>query len=177
MAGVCLGMVVGISVVHPIRDWKQWVIDGTTHVLPDLLPVFSLLWLTTHFPSHPTADVMMAAGVICVVVGMSARIYGTGERRLFAYRLLDGMVSGHHVDRDRRRVDQRFMGNRRISGAALSDSLVGRPPRCHQGCLTGRATACSPPPSRAILAEIPLMAALALAILFIPQLKGLLPIF
>jgi len=32
-------------------------------------------------------------------------------------------------------------------------------------------------PSRAILAEIPLMAALALAILFIPQLKGLLPIF
>ena len=35
-----------------------------------------------------------------------------------------------------------FMGNRRISGAALSDSLVGRPPRCHQGCLAGRATAC-----------------------------------
>ena len=109
MAGVCLGMVVGISVVHPIRDWKQWVIDGTTHVLPYLFLVFSLLWLTTYFPSHPTADVMMAAGVICVVVGMSANLW-TGERRLFAYRLLDGMVSGHYVDRDRRRVDQRVHG-------------------------------------------------------------------
>jgi hypothetical protein len=176
MAGVCLGMVVGISVVHPIRDWKQWVIDGTTHVLPYLLLVFSLLWLTTHFPSHPTADVMMAAGVICVVVGMSARIYGQVSGAYLLTVSWMGWCPGTMLI---------VIGVALTTGLWVIVVLAGLLCLIHSLVVPHAVTKAVLPeerphvisPSRAILAEIPLMAALALAILFIPQLKGLLPIF
>jgi len=176
MAGVCLGMVVGISVVHPIRDWKQWVIDGTTHVLPYLFLVFSLLWLTTHFPSHPTADVMMAAGVICVVVGMSARIYGQVSGAYLLTVSWIGWCPGTMLI---------VIGVALTTGLWVIVVLAGLLCLIHSLVVPHAVTKAVLPeerphvisPSRAILAEIPLMAALALAILFIPQLKGLLPIF
>jgi membrane-associated phospholipid phosphatase len=175
MAGVCLGMAVGISVVHPIRDWKQWILDGTTYLLPYLLLVFSLLWLITHSPSHPTSEVMMAAGVACVGLGIIVRIYG----QVSCASLLTSWTGWN-------------LGTMLIViGVALTTGLwvivilAGLLCLIHSLVVPHAVTKVVLPNerphvismSRVILAEIPLMAALALAILFIPQFKGLLPIF
>lgn len=177
MAGVCLGTVIGISAVHPIRDWKPSIVEGMTHRLPYLLLTFSLLWLVTHIPTRVTANLMMIAGGLCLILGTGLRIFG---------HLSDGHISD---------VSSRSMGDSAnmllIVGLALTTGLwlvvalavllcliqwLTDMKECPQASFQDK-----PPHYRtrgqAIMAEISLLTGLALAVFSLHLLKGWIPVF
>lgn len=172
MGGVVLGIMIGISAVHPIRDWKQSVVEGTTHLLPYLLVAFSLLWLITHMPSRTMAGLMMIAGGLCLLLGVTLRIV----------RLVSPVPPFTRRDTATMLL---ILGTALTTGLWLVVGLAGF--LCFIQWMTTvtdqpQASFQDQPPrystrGQAVISEIPLLAGLALAVFSIHHLKGWIPIF
>lgn len=172
MGGVVLGIMIGISAVHPIRDGKQSVVDGTRHLLPYLLVAFSLLWLITHMPSRTSAGLMMIAGGLCLLLGIGLRI----ARRVSPAPLSTIWDTSTML---------LILGTALTTGLWLIVGLAGllcfiqwmtnMTDRSHASFLGQPPRYCTR--GQALISEIPLLAGLALAVFSIHHLKGWIPIF
>jgi undecaprenyl-diphosphatase len=176
IAGICLGTIVGMSVAYPIREWKRSMLDMTTHFLPSLILVFSLLWLATHLPQASVAGVMMGVGVVLIVTGMAMRIFrgmcrpsGINTVAMAALAQANTLI---------------MVGVSLTTVLWLVPLLAGmlgfiqwllRTEVSTSSFLSEEASPCSSS-YRAVFAEMPLMVGLAFAVFIIQHLKGLLPI-
>ena len=176
IAGICLGTLVGMSVAYPIREWKRYMLDMTTHFLPSLILVFSLLWLATHLPQPSVAGVMMVVGVVLIATGVAMRIF-RGMCRPFG---MNTMMMAALAQANTLIV----IGVALTTGLWLVPLLAGmlgliqwllRPEVGTSSCLSEERSACYSG-YRVIFAEMPLMVGLAFAVFIIQHLKGLLPI-
>ena len=176
IAGICLGTIVGIGVAYPIREWKRSILDLTTHLLPSLILVFSLLWLATHVPQPPLAGAMMVVGVVLIVIGVALRI-----------------VKGRYTPPGVKTMVPTALSQANtliVIGVALTTGLwlvtvvagmfgliqwLLRSEVGTSSILSEERSACYSG-YRAVYAEMPLMVGLAFAVFIIQHLKGLLPI-
>jgi undecaprenyl-diphosphatase len=176
IAGICLGTIVGMTVAYPPREWKRSILNVTTRLLEWLIPVFSLLWLATHHSHSSVAGVMMILGVVVIGIGVAMRIFRSmcqlpemntivmaafAQANMFIVMgvalttglwlvpLLTGMLG---------LIQWLLRSEVGVSSFVLKERFS-----CYSGC-------------RAVCAEMPLMAGLALAVSIIQHLKGLLPI-
>lgn len=176
IAGMCLGAIVGLCVAYPIREWKQSMLDMTTHFLPSLALVFSLLWLATHLPQPSMAGVMMIVGVVLIVTGVAERIVrsrrppsGMNTMVMAALAQANMLI---------------------VIGVALTTGLWLVPllavmlgfirwllrSEVSTSFFLSENTSPRYSSYRVVLAEVPLMVGLAFAVFIIQHLKGLLPI-
>jgi undecaprenyl-diphosphatase len=174
IAGICLGTLVGISVATPIREWKQSMGDMMAQLLPCLVLIFSLLWIMTHLPQPLTANFMMAGGGIVMATGVGMRMYRQIRRSSVLIPVAPGLMLANALI---------VIGLALTTGVWLVAALAGM--LCLIQWLVQseggarysrleRATPCSV--GHQIVVEIPLMAALLLAVLTIQQIQGLLPL-
>ena len=176
IAGICLGTIVGISVAYPMREWKRSMLDLTTHFLPSLILVFSLLWLVTHSPQPSVAGVMMAVGVVLIATGVAIRIframrppYGMSTTLMAVLPQAKTLI---------------VIGVSLTTGLGLVSLLAGMlavtqwmlQPEIGTSSFLSEETSFCDAGYRAVFAEMPLMLGLALAVFIIQSLKGLLPI-
>ena len=176
IAGICLGTIVGLSVAYPIREWKRSMLDMTTHFLPSLILVFSLLWLATHLPQQSVSGAMMVVGVVVIVTGVAIRIFrvlcrpsGMNTMAMTALAQANALI---------------VIGVALTTGLWLVTVLAGMFGliqwllRSEVGASSFLFEERSPCYSgyRALCAEMPLVVGLALAVFIIQHLKGLLPI-
>lgn len=176
IAGMCFGTIVGMCVAYPIREWKQSILDMTTHFLPSLTLVFSVLWLATHLPQPSMAGVMVVVGVVLIVIGVAVRIV----RNMCPPSGMNTMVMAGLAQANALIV----VGVALTTGLWLVPLLAAmlgfirwllRSEVSTSFFLSGDT---SPRDSsyRVVLAEVPLMVGLAFAVFIIQHLKGLLPI-
>jgi len=174
IAGICLGTIVGMSAVYPIREWKQCLLAMTARFLPYLILVFSLLWLSTRLPGHSMTDPMIVAGIAVLAIGVAMRIFRVICRAC-------AMNAAGTVTQANRII---------VIGVALTTGLwlitvVAGMLGVIQWLLYPEARTPSaglekepsfPPTHWMVLAELSVMIGLTLAVVTIQHLKGLLPI-
>jgi membrane-associated phospholipid phosphatase len=174
MAGICLGALVGMSCVYPIREWKRVMSELMVQLLPYLILIFSLLWLMTHVQRQSAVDTMMVGGGIAMATGTGLRM-SRRIRRTAHIIPLTGFVLGNVFI---------VIGLALTTSSWLVTALVVMQCVIHWvayqehgtmasaiGQERGRSNGC-----QAVLVEIPLVVALSLAVLIIQNLKGLLPL-
>lgn len=172
LAGICLGTIAGMSVLRPIREWNRLLLETTAQFLPYLALVFSLLWLSTHSPPQAIANPMMVVGIMVITIGVAMRIC-----RAFRWILSMKTPVAATIAQANRII---------VIGAALTTGLwlvtaVAGMLGVIQWFLYPEAQASSPVFDKAsaalprywtVLAEVSLMAAIALAVVIIQLLKG-----
>lgn len=176
IAGICLGTIVGMSVIYPIREWKRCLLAMTVRFLPYLILVFSLLWLSTHLPHQSMADPMMVAGITIMVIGVAMRIFRV-MCRVFAMKVAVTVASAQA-----NRII--VIGVALTTGLWLITAVVGMLvviqwlfyPEADTSSAVLEKESPSPLTHWIILAELSLMTGLTLAVMTIQHLKGLLPI-
>jgi undecaprenyl-diphosphatase len=174
IAGICLGTIVGMSVVYPIREWKRCLLAMTARFLPYLILVFSLLWLSTHLPHHSMTDPMMVAGIAVLAIGVAMRIF-RALGRAFAMNAVVAVAQANRII---------VIGVALTTGLWLITVVVGMlsviqwllyPEACPPSAVLEKESP-FPPTRWTVLAELSIIMGLTLAVVTIQHLKGLLPI-
>ncbi len=181
MAGVSLGLLAGCVITRPLRAWRHSLLLALTMGTPFLVTAFTFIWIAV-YPSfdEPMTFVMLIMGMITLGLGITVRLY-------------------HRLDARRRNPPKLFLGlpgaNVLIgSGLALTTGsrlvtimavfvgvgywLMYR----HVDVEDQPQSVISLPASRwavnyqAALTEVPFAIMLPFGVLFIQQIKGLLPL-
>lgn len=75
LAGVFLGVTVGMVASRPIRGWRESLGQAVAALAPYAVAVTALLWIACHAAPQGVGNVaFMAAGVVCIVAGLGSRL-------------------------------------------------------------------------------------------------------
>ena len=75
LAGVCLGVTVGMVASRPIREWRDSFRQAVISLTPYMVAVTALLWVACHgAPEGWDALALMVAGAMCLVIGLGTSL-------------------------------------------------------------------------------------------------------
>ncbi len=75
LAGVILGVTVGMTVSRPIREWRESLGHAVVSLTPYAVAATALLWIACHVaPNDWSNEAFMAGGAVCLVAGLGVRL-------------------------------------------------------------------------------------------------------
>ncbi len=82
MAGVVLGVAVGMVASSPLREWRHSLKQAVVSVTPYAVAGTALLWVACHgAPEGWDAMALMVAGVLCLAIGLGAGLLMSRQGR------------------------------------------------------------------------------------------------
>lgn len=175
MAGICLGTMIGTGFAYPLREWKRAMLELMAQFLPYLVLIFSLLWLMTHLPQRWVADFMLVSGGLVMAVGVGMRMYRHIRRSPLMIPMFGSMPGNILVVVGLALTTGLWVIPALTGTLALIQWLVCQKTDARASIFENETGSCSV--YQAVITEIPLVAALTLAVVAIQHVKGLLPIF